>query len=110
MSALPCATSPRGAATRGRDAPALHPRTHIAARPPAPRPPTPCRRPPAPRRPTRLHATVVPPPGGPPPALRPEGDVPGLAAFLDGLKFGKADGLLVAIAQVRRGGKKREAA
>ena len=33
------------------------------------------------------------------PALRPEGDVPGLAAFLDSLKFDKRDGLLVAIAQ-----------
>lgn len=34
--------------------------------------------------------------------MRPESEVPGLTPFLDSLKFGKADGLLVAIVQVRR--------
>jgi len=33
--------------------------------------------------------------------MRPETEVPGLTPFLDSLKFGKADGLLVAIVQVR---------
>ena len=60
---------------------------------------------PAPRRPRPplppLAATAVPIP--PPPRraeVRPEGEVPGLTDFLDGLKFGRDDGLLVAIVQV----------
>lgn len=106
MVTLPCTAS------RGGAAPALALPCCNCRRSPAPARPAPaCRTPlhtPA-RALSRLRATVVPPPGGPPPALRPETDVPGLPAFLDGLKFGKADGLLVAIAQVKEkkwGGKR----
>lgn len=46
--------------------------------------------------------TIVPPPGGAPvPPVLPESEIPGLSQFLDTLNF-DANGMLVAIVQVKR--------